>query len=91
MHKIQINLLPQEARETLAKIKLGFMFSHPKDGSIYKNRENLVPDRGTGYYREYTVPTPDVNNRGLRRLVVGKNAEVYYTEDHYQSFLEVIE
>ena len=91
MPQFPIDLLPQEARDTLFKIQSGFVFSHPKDGSIHKNREHLLPDREVGYYREYAVPTPNINNRGTRRLVVGNNGEIYYTDDHYQTFMEVIE
>lgn len=85
-----MDLLPEEARETLSKIQSGFVFSHPKDGSIHKNREHLLPDREIGHYREYAVPTPNINNRGTRRLVIGNNGEIYYTEDHYETFWEVI-
>jgi len=28
--------------------------------------------------------------RGSRRLIVGQNGEMYYTEDHYNSFQEVL-
>jgi guanyl-specific ribonuclease Sa len=91
MLNIKIDLLPQEVRDVWVKIKSGFVFSHPKDGSIYRNRERLLPEREFGYYREYAVPTPTINNRGARRLVVGNNVELYYTEDHYQTFVKVIE
>jgi ribonuclease T1 len=90
MMQTKIKNLPQEARDTLRKIQSGFVFSHPKDGSIHKNIEHLLPDREIGYYREYAVPTPNINHRGTRRLVVGNNGEVYYTEDHYETFWEVI-
>ncbi|MBC6475866.1 MAG: hypothetical protein GDA48_26180 [Hormoscilla sp. GM102CHS1] len=43
-----------------------------------------------GYYQEYTVATPGVTMRGSRRLIVGQNGEMYYTEDHYNSFQEVL-
>jgi ribonuclease T1 len=91
MKRIKVSLLPQEAKDILLKIKSGSTFSHPKDGSIYKNRDYLLPNREVAYYREYTVPTPGINNRGMRRLVVGNNIEIYYTEDHYQTFVEVVE
>jgi guanyl-specific ribonuclease Sa len=31
----------------------------PKDGSVWENREGMLPDQPAGYYREYTVlPAP---------------------------------
>lgn len=91
MVKSQIYSLPVEVRNTLLKIRSGFTFSHKKDGSIYKNIEYLLPERSLDYYREYTVPTPDIKDRGCRRLVIGNKDEIYYTDDHYRTFQQVIE
>ena len=71
MFKKRVSLLPQEAQDLLLKIRSNFAFTHPKDGSIYQNREHLLPDKDVGYYREYTVPTPNINTRGSRRLIIG--------------------
>lgn len=80
--------LPPEALETLALILHGGPFPHRQDGSVFQNRERLLPERPRGYYREYTVRTPGATNRGARRIVTGGNPpEVYYyTRDHYRSF-----
>jgi len=86
-----LNFLPTEVRDTLLKIKSGFNFSHKRDGSIYKNTENLLPQKEIGDYREYTVPTLRVANRGSRRLVISKDGEIYYTDDHYQTFQQVMD
>ena len=64
-------------------------FPYKKDGEIFHNRERLLPQKPRGYYRAYTVPTPGVTNRGRRRLVVGRGREVYYTPNHYQSFVRI--
>ena len=66
------------------------LFPYPQDGSVFQNREGLLPDAEPGYYREYTVPTPGSDDRGARRLVVGRDGGIYYTDDHYQSFREVV-
>lgn len=74
---------------TIALIKQGGPYPYPnKDGSTFYNRENRLPAKPKGYYREYTVPTPNVSHRGARRIVTGgKPPEVYYlTLDHYDSF-----
>ncbi|WAZ20400.1 ribonuclease N [Streptomyces cinnabarinus] len=78
--------LPDEARETLRLIDDGGPFPYPRDGSVFGNREGLLPERARGYYREYTVPTPGSPDRGARRIVAGRAGELYYTDDHYRSF-----
>jgi guanyl-specific ribonuclease Sa len=53
-------------------------------------RTGRLPKRQSGFYREYTVPTPGESDRGARRLVTGGGtAELYYTGDHYVSFFVV--
>ena len=53
---------------------------------MFANRELLLPTHAYGYYREYTVETPGSDDRGARRIVAGSAGEVYYTDDHYESF-----
>ena len=83
--------LPPEARQALEQIKAGGPFAYPNDGRIFGNREAHLPKRSRGYYREYTVRTPAVRDRGARRIVVGRGGELYYTEDHYRTFKRIIE
>ena len=80
--------LPREARDTIALIQHGGPFPHRQDGSVFGNREQRLPQRPRGYYREYTVRTPDLGHRGARRIVTGGDPpEVwYYTDDHYETF-----
>ncbi|WP_243708001.1 ribonuclease domain-containing protein [Luteimonas arsenica] len=82
--------LPPEAHATLALIDRGGPFPHRQDGSVFQNRERLLPQRPRGHYREYTVDTPGLGHRGARRIVTGGDppAEWYYTADHYRSFRE---
>ena len=83
--------LPPEAVATLQLIQRGGPFPHRQDGTVFQNREGLLPQRPRGYYREYTVRTPGLSHRGARRIVTGGNPpEVYYyTEDHYRSFRQL--
>ncbi len=85
--------LPREALQTLALIRNGGPFPNEKDGVVFGNREKQLPKQPRGYYTEYTVRTPGAKNRGARRLVVGgepqTSKEIYYTDDHYQSFKRV--
>lgn len=64
-------------------------FPYAKDGTEFGNREGRLPGKGSGYYREFTVETPGSADRGARRLVIGASGEVYYTRDHYQTFIRL--
>lgn len=89
--EIALAELPPEARQTLALIKAGGPFPYARDGATFHNREGLLPARGRGYYREYTVRTPGARDRGARRIVVGRDGEYYYTHDHYRTFRRIRE
>ncbi|HYN27632.1 MAG TPA: ribonuclease domain-containing protein [Burkholderiales bacterium] len=91
IHGMRLSELPPEARTTLALIRAGGPFPHARDGSVFANREGLLPPAPRGTYREYTVMTPGGRDRGARRIVAVKRAEFYYTEDHYSSFRRIIE
>ncbi|MEU9117079.1 ribonuclease domain-containing protein [Streptomyces sp. NPDC048483] len=79
--------LPSQAHDTLDLIEKGGPFPYPKDGTVFDNREGILPAQNTGYYHEYTVITPGSPDRGARRIVAGeKKDEDYYTADHYKSF-----
>jgi ribonuclease T1 len=82
--------LPREAKETIGLIEQDGPFPFERDGITFQNRERLLPNKPNGYYREYTVITPGSRDRGARRIVAGAEGELYYTDDHYESFKEVI-
>ena len=83
--------LPADARETLKRIRAGGPFPYERDGVVFGNFERHLPRAARGYYREYTVRTPGVSHRGARRIVAGRDGELYYTDDHYQTFKRIIE
>jgi ribonuclease T1 len=88
--------LPTEARQTKERILSGGPFPYAKDGTIFGNRERLLPREKRGYYREYTVKTPGAKNRGARRIVCGGEKPAapdacYYTADHYASFRRIVQ
>ncbi|MNC91328.1 Guanyl-specific ribonuclease Sa3 precursor [compost metagenome] len=58
---------------------------------MFGNFEKRLPIKERGYYREYTVRTPGVKSRGARRIVAGRDGELYYSDDHYDSFRRVKE
>lgn len=88
---IPVSSLPAEARETLSLIRAGGPLPYARDGVVFGNREGHLPRRPRGYYREYTVPTPGRSDRGARRIVVGREGELYYTDDHYRTFRRIIQ
>ncbi|WP_287987234.1 ribonuclease domain-containing protein [Piscinibacter sp.] len=94
--KILLLELPPEGVRVYRAIHAGGPFKYEKDGSVFGNREQLLPDRKRGYYREYTVPTPGSSDRGARRIVCGgerpKSPDAcYYTADHYASFRLIVD
>ena len=93
--EIRFSQLPVEARETLSRIRAGTRMPYAKDGTVFGNREGMLPRRQRGYYTEYTVATPGARDRGARRIIAGgdpaRTGEFYYTSDHYRSFQRIRE
>ena len=92
---VALSELPREGRSTYTLILRGGPFAHDKDGTVFGNRERILPRQSRGYYREYTVRTPGSRDRGARRIVCGGEPQqpdaCYYTSDHYSSFRKIIE
>jgi guanyl-specific ribonuclease Sa len=87
---IRLDRLPKEAHDTIRLIARNGPFPYRQDGVVFENREGRLPRKPGGYYREYTVVTPGSSDRGARRLVRGSQEELFYTDDHYDSFRRVI-
>ena len=88
--------LPAEAQQTERLIRAGGPFPYRKDGTVFGNRERLLPPKPRGHYREYTVKTPESRDRGARRIVCGGEPPVepdacFYTADHYTSFRRIVQ
>lgn len=91
---VSLATLPAEAQTTFQLILAGGPFPYQKDGTVFGNRERLLPPRERGHYREYTVKTPGARDRGARRIVCGgrpptRPEACYYTADHYNSFQRI--
>ncbi len=86
--------LPKQGEQVYALIHQGGPFASEKDGTVFGNRERLLPAKKRGYYLEYTVPTPGARNRGVRRIVCGGQPRLpevcYFTADHYASFRRIV-
>lgn len=87
--------VPPQVEEVVADIEAGGPYDYPRnDAMTFHNREGLLPEETSGYYREFTVETPGVDHRGARRIVTGGPEETdpdawYFTDDHYESFCEL--
>jgi ribonuclease T1 len=90
---ISLAELPRQGQQVYALIRQGGPFDSEKDGTVFGNRERLLPISKRGFYREYTVPTPGLKHRGGRRIVCGGAPRLpqvcYYTADHYESFRKI--
>lgn len=92
---IALNQLPAQGQTVMGLIYQGGPFKYDKDGTVFGNREKLLPSRQRGYYREYTVKTPGERSRGARRIVCGglqprAPDACFYTDDHYASFRQIV-
>lgn len=91
---VSVAELPRQGAQTYHLILQGGPFAYEKDGSVFGNRERLLPAQKRGYYREYTVATPGARNRGTQRIVCGGAPKTpdacYYTADHYASFRRIV-
>ena len=91
---VALATLPPQAQSTHRLIFSGGPFPYSKDGTVFGNRERLLPQKARGHYREYTVKTPGAHNRGARRIVCGGKPTTqpeacFYTDDHYASFKRI--
>ena len=74
---------------TLKRISNGESYPHSNDGSVFENRKGFLPDEPEGYYHEYVHPTEGIQHAGLQRIVIGSKGEIYYTPDHYETFIKI--
>lgn len=84
-----------DLKPTLDRIAAGKSFHSRNDGTVFQNRpppgsrQPLLPKQPAGYYHEYVHPTPGIGGPGPQRVILGGNGEVYYTSDHYASFIRI--
>ena len=56
-------------------------------GDRFGNYEGLLPDAPGRQYYECDIDTNGYKSRGPKRLVYSNDGLIYYTEDHYASFV----
>ena len=59
-------------------------------GDTFGNREGLLPKEKGRTYTECDIDTDGEMSRGAKRLVFSSDGLYFYTEDHYESFDEVV-
>ena len=78
-----------DLKPTLDRIDQGIQDSHRNDGAVFGNFEGRLPRKSRGYYHEYVLRTPGISGVGPQRLILGQDDEIYYTPDHYETFIQV--
>ncbi len=53
-------------------------------GDYYGNYEGTLPEDNT--YHECDIDTNGKKSRGAKRIIYSEDGDVWYTEDHYESF-----
>ena len=56
-------------------------------GDYFGNYEGLLPEADGREYTECDIDTLGAKSRGAKRIVFSNDGLIYYTEDHYESFV----
>ena len=56
-------------------------------GSYFGNYEGLLPEMSGRLYAECDINTLGENSRGAERIVYSNDGLIYYTGDHYETFI----
>ena len=56
-------------------------------GDKFGNREGILPRADGRQYYECDIDTDGRNSRGAKRIVFSNDGLIYYTEDHYETFI----
>ena len=56
-------------------------------GSYFGNYEGLLPSKDGRTYTECDIDSLGAETRGAKRLVFSNDGLIYYTQDHYESFI----
>lgn len=57
-------------------------------GDIFYNREGLLPEKPGRIYYEADINYKGGSNRGRERIVYSNDGLIFYTDDHYESFVK---
>lgn len=60
-------------------------------GDNFGNYEEILPVEDGVTYKECDIDTLGAEKRGAKRIVFSSEGDIYYTEDHYESFVQLYE
>lgn len=55
-------------------------------GDYFGNYEGILPEVSGRTYHECDIDTLGASSRGAKRIVYSDDGQIYYTEDHYETF-----
>ncbi len=55
-------------------------------GDYFGNYEGLLPTKEGRTYYECDIDTMGASKRGAKRIIYSNDGQIYYTDDHYESF-----
>ena len=58
-------------------------------GDTFGNYEGILPEDDGITYKECDIDTLGAKKRGAKRIVFSNEGDIYYTEDHYESFVQL--
>ncbi|MBR0386110.1 MAG: ribonuclease, partial [Erysipelotrichaceae bacterium] len=56
-------------------------------GDVFSNREGYLPDKKGRVYYECDIDTDGKKSRGSKRIIYSNDGLIYYTPDHYETFI----
>jgi filamentous hemagglutinin len=80
---------PVDVNPTLDRVRQGMKVHEKDDGTTFHNAGHPLPKKADGYYLEFVHKMKDIPFPGPARLILGREGEVYFTGDHYHSFVRV--
>jgi hypothetical protein len=88
--KAQIETVIKSFDET-GKPPAGVWQGHRRGHPVgrFLNDRNKLPSKPLGYYTESDIWPGKPGNRASARLIFGKGGEIYYTPDHYKTFVRI--
>jgi filamentous hemagglutinin len=73
----------------LNRIREGRQLNHRNDGGIFSNRERRLPTADRDTYREFVYTQRGIPFPGPARIILNRQGQVWFTGDHYNSFIKV--
>jgi len=64
-----------------------YMYGACIGGSSFGNYEGKLPEKKGRRYYECDIDTLHKNKRGAKRIIYSNDGLIYYTEDHYETFV----